>query len=310
LSTTQKNFEATTKSDTYVGFWWYLPDSNVAPVPGTDYFMYSENSVASSPAAGPVLDQTNDVNLTATLGVPPASQRGVDRVLKNGVIYVVNETSRKTWSYSGADVVLTTMATDGVTAALVGEYDDWSAPIALTGSIASASALDSFLGFMQLNEPLNFDFTQSWLPGASYFTRKGFQKVDAFFVWDWTTRTYDANVSPYPGPETTLEGMFANPAFADGLVVEGVHYFIGSGSISTIEGVRAWVATQPRPASDDPTTSYIAYFEFHGRIYSATLRRAGTRFRTVDGVDSTIVDDYTVHVNSRAAQSIRQAVRF
>ena len=310
LSTTQANFEASTKNDAVASFDWYLPTSNVAPVPGTAFFLYSIDSIASSPASGAVQDQHSVVDLASTLSMPPTSRLSVSRVLKNGTIYAVNDASMQVWTYSGNDVVTTTYAADGTTPLLSGDYDDWSAPIPLTGTIESATVLQSFFGFLRFDEPLNYDFTKTWQAGSSYFTRKGFQNGSALFLRDWSGTTYDANVTPYPGSETTIEAMFANPGYAGGIVVDKVPYVIGSGSISTIEGARVWVATNPRPASTSPTEGFVAFAQLRGAIYYGTLRKAGARFKTIDGVDSTIVHDYSVRVNVRAAESIQQSVKY
>ena len=310
LSATQQNFETTTKADFYAALNWYLPNTDVAPTTGTHYLYYGVNSVSTSPQSGAVLNAQSAVNLTTTLALPSMAQQSVSRVLKNGAIYVANGSSRQMWSYSGNDVVLTTYATDGTTALFAADYDDWSAPVALAGAIGTTPIVHSFLGFTRLNEPSNFDFSQSWLSGSSYFTRKGFQQATTLFLNDWTGRTYDVDVSPYPGTATTIETMFANPGFAGGISVDGVAYTLASGSISSMQGARVWVATNPKPASASPTTGYVAFAELNGKIFFGSVRKAGARLNVIDGVDSTIVDDYNIRLNSTAVQSLKQAVRF
>jgi hypothetical protein len=310
LSATQQNFETTTKADFYVALNWYLPNTDVAPTPGTHYLYYGVNAVSTSPQSGAVLNSQSSVNLTTTLALPSMAQQSVSRVVKNGAIYVANGSSRQMWSYSGNDVVLTTYATDGTTALFAADYDDWSAPIALSGAIGTTPIVNSFLSFTRLSEPSNFDFSQAWLPGSSYFTRKGFQQATTLFLNDWTGRSYDVDVSPYPGTETTIETLFANPGFASGISVDGVAYTLAGGSISSIQGARVWVATNPKPASASPTTGYVAFVELNGKIYFGSLRKAGARLSVIDGVDSTIVDDYNIRLNGTAVQSLKQAVRF
>jgi len=310
LSATQQHFEATTRSDSYVTFDWYLPSTNVAPASGTNYFIYTVNSAQSSPTAGPVQDADTAVNLAATLAMPDLARLGVSRILKGGVIHANNATSRQMWSYVGDAVELDTYATDG-TLTTQSVYDDWSAPIPLTGTIASSTVLNRFLGFTRLNTPANLDFTKTWLAGSSYFTRKGYAKTDTLFLFDWSsTPTTGTSPTPWNGPETTIEGLFADPLFVNGISVDHVAYKIGSGQIGTIEGARVWVADTPRPASAAPTTSYVAFVQLNGKIYNAQLRKAGARYNVVDGVDSAVVDDYNIRLNLTAAQSIQQAVEF
>ena len=308
LSETQKNFETTTKNDYYVSLSWYVPSTDVAPTSGIHYFYYLTDSVATSPKSGAVQSSETTVNLATTLALPPPALQSVTRVLKNGAIHVSNEATKEAWSYSGSDVVLTLYATDGTTVVNSAVFDDWSAPIPLSGPMGSNAIMQSYLGFTLLNEPQNFDFSKDWLAGSSYFTRKGYSLGTVLFLGDWTNRTYDAAVDPFPGPQTTIETMFG--AYSNGITVNGVTYTVASGSISTIEGARVWVATEPKPASASPTTSYVAFAELNGKIYYGTFRKAGTRFKSFDGMDPNIVDDYVIRLNSHAAQSLKQAIKF
>ena len=310
LSITQQNFETTTKADYYVTFDWYLPNTDMAPTNGTNFFNYGINLALTSPSAGPVLNTTSSINMTKTLKLPDATKRYVDRVLKSGVIYYTNDTSKQVWSYAGNDVLLTTYATDGQTKLYTSVYDDWSAPIPFSGTIGTTSILKSFYGFTRLNTPSNFDFTNYWYVGSSYFTRKGYQQADTLFVWDWTGVSYDANVTPYSGSESTIEALFSTNKYMNGIGVDNVLYKINEGTISTIEGTRTWVANVPRPTSASPTTGFVALFELNGKIYGGALRKAGARFNSVDGIDSTKINDYNIKLNSKAVESLKQTVKF
>ena len=237
LSITQQNFETTTKADYYVTFDWYLPDTDMAPTKGTHFFNYKINSALISPSVGPVLNTTSNINMTKTLDLTDPLTRYVERFLKSGVIYHANDTSKKVWSYAGNDVLLTTYAADGQTKLYTSVYDDWSAPIPFSGTIGTTSILKSFFGFTRLNTPSNFDFTQDWYVGSSYFTRKGYQQADTLVVWDWTEKTYDSNITPYLGTESTIEALFSKSEFVKegGIKLENVLYTINDGIISTMK---------------------------------------------------------------------------
>lgn len=312
LSATQTNFETAAIKGTYSGFDWLLPTTNVAPVNGTHYFYANNYSLAASPSAGPQVVSETVTNMTRTLALPPLSNRGVDRVLKSGVIYVSNASSKGAFSYVGNDVVSTNYATDGLTPLFGTVYDSWTAPITLTGQIGTTTILKSLLGFTRLNTPNNLDFSQSWLAGSSYFTRKGYRQADTVFVEDTSGTTYDANVTPAPTTVSTLEDLFNSAAFTTngGLRVDNVTYPFSAGSIRSIEGVRTWVATNKRPTSSRATDTYVVLFELNGKIYFGGLQKAGTRLNSIDGVDNTIVNDYSVRLNGTAAASIKQAVKF
>lgn len=313
LSTTQKNFESAAINDSYVVYNWKLPSTNVVPVTGTNFMYVSNISVPSSPSSGAVVEARVASNYTASLALPNLTQSGVVRVLKSGVIYVGNETARSEWSYFGGDVLSTGFAVDGVTPLQTTVYDSWSAPVALTGQISGSTILKSFLGFTKAtSQTVNFDFSQSWLSGSSYFTRKGYDRDDTLFLYDWTGTTYSSAVNPYPGTETTIETMFANASFVavGGLTVDSVVYPLAAGTISSYQGARVWIANAKRPTSASPTNTYVAYIELNGKIYPGIFEKAGTRFNYIDGVDSTIVNDYNIRLNSHAAASMKTAIKF
>lgn len=276
LSATQTNFETATVKDSYVSFDWNLPTTNVAPTPGTHYFYAMNYSAAASPSTGVQLERTTS-NMTATLGLPNFSKLFVYRVLKSGVIYVTNLPSKGTLSYLGNDVVSTTYATDGLTTLYSAVYDEWSGPIALTGPIGSTSVLKSFYWFAkQTAQTTNYDFTKNWLAGSTYSTRKGYRQADCVFVYDTSGKTYDANVTPVPTSVTTIEDLFNSASYvaAGGVTVDGVVYPFSGGAIRSIEGVRAWVATNKRPTSASPTDEYVVLFELNGKIYFGGLQKA------------------------------------
>lgn len=173
--------------------------------------------------------------------------------------------------------------------------------------------MKSFYWFArQTAQTANFDFTKNWLAGSTYFTRKAYRLADSVFVYDTSGTTYDANVTPVPTSVTTIEDLFNSASYvaAGGVTVDGVVYPYSGGAIRSIEGVRAWVATNKRPASVRPTDEYVVLFELNGKIYYGGLQKAGTRFKYIDGVDSTIVNDYLIRLNSTAGASIKQAVKF
>lgn len=315
LSATQQNFETAALNGNYwVRYDWFMPSTNVAPTTGTNFF-YTDNFAApSSPANGAVTQTQTSVNQTATLAMPTLSQRYVYRILKSGVIYLSNNTTKSEWSYVGNDVLSTQFASDGITKLDTLVYDSWSAPIPLSGQIGNATILKSFLSFTKLtSQTVNYDFTKSWLPGSTYFTRKGYQKDDTLYLRDWSGTTYTTAVTPWSGAETTLETMFNNNTAivtAGGVTVDGVLYPFSAGTITTLQSARAWVANAKRPTSASATDEYVTFIELNGKIYYGFLEKAGTRFNSIDGVDAIIVNDYNIRLNSTAATSMKQAFKF
>jgi hypothetical protein len=314
LSTAQKNFEAAALSDYWYKFYWSLPSTNVAPTSGTHYIFADKVNSPASPSLSAQNEGHAVVNLASTLALPAMTQVSVIRVLRSGVIYLGNHDSKATWSYSGNDVVQSIYATDGITILNSVGHDDWSAPIPLSGQINSTPIVKSFLGFTKLTtQTLNFDFNQPWLPGSTYFTRKAYQKNDTLFLYDCSgSATYTAAVTACSGTATTIEGYFASSAVANagGVTIDGVLYNLGSGTIGTLEGARAWIANAKRPTSANPTDSYLTFVELNGKIYYGFLTKAGTREKFIDGVDATIINDYTIRLNSTAGSSLKAAIKF
>ncbi|MCX8489769.1 MAG: hypothetical protein ORN54_01740, partial [Cyclobacteriaceae bacterium] len=312
LSSTQQNFETTTLADYFASFDSNLPTNDVVPTPGTHYFSYESNSAPNSPSAGPVANTRTITSMSNKLTVPPEGK--VERVLNNLKIYTRNDTSKQEWSYVGNDVLLTSYADDGKTKLYTAVYDEWSAPIPFTETIGTTAILKSFFAFSRLNTPLNFNFQNKWLVASSYFTRKGYQLADTLFVWDWPGEkpTNDANVSPYSGTESSIKKLFeANP---NGIIQDNVVYkYDGdNGGKTTIidDEIIAWVANKPRPTSIAPTEEYFVIFLWGGKIYQGVLRKAGARFKYIDGVDTIKINDYDIRLNSNAVESLKKTMKF
>jgi hypothetical protein len=315
LSATQVNFELAAIADKYVNFYWFLPSSNVAPTNGLHYMYYNLWGSAGSPSSVPQLATKTTKNIGANLNLPTGVTQQIDCALKGNVIYTTNQDSKVVWSYSGAEVIASTYATDGITVVDTAAFDNWSAPIPLSGTIASATFLRSFFDFTKMtSSPAIFDFSNTWKNGSSYFTRKGYQKYDTVWVLDWPASTSSATcaVNPFPGTASTIEDMFASATVkaAGGVTLDAVLYPQSAGSIVTIEGTRAWVAQATRPHSVNATDTYAVIFELNGKLYMGSLWRAGSRFKTIDRIDATVLNDYGIRLNAVAASSIAQAAKF
>jgi len=312
-STTQINFEANAVADSYATLYVSLPTDSTAPTKGKNYAYYDLWSTSASPDAGPQTSTSTSVSVgKVDLGKPKFQP---DCVLKNRVIYTANQDNKVVWTYVGADVLASTYATDQITVVDTSVIDSWTAPIPLSGSIASASILRSFYGFITAsNTSANFDFSKSWLSGSSYFKRSGYQKSDTVWVLDWpgSATTTTCAVNTYAGAGSTIEDVFssAEVAAAGGIVLDSVIYPRSAGDIGFIEGARAWIAKTKRPNSVNPTDSYLVIFELNGRVYLGSLWKAGTRYKYIDRIDSTVLNDFTIRLNKTAAESIASAAKF
>ena len=233
------------------------------------------------------------------------STKDIARVLKSGVIYSKNHDSKLVWSFEGADVLATSYATDNVTVLASEVYDSWSAPIALTGAIATATILKSFISFIQLtNSPAIFDFYKNWLNGARYFKVTSYQKADTLYVLDGPL---------LPATQLTkIEDLFTtdDAKAKGGITLDNSVYAFGAGTIGSVEGSRVWIANTKRPGSISPTDSHVVIFQLGKNFYLGYFVKAGTRKKWIDRVDSTLINDYAVALNATAAVSISQAATF
>ena len=307
LSITQQNFETTAIADYFASFDSNLPATNVAPTPGAHFFRYESNSAPSSPYAGPVANTRSIADMSNKLASPEdASKHNVERILKSKVIYVKNDTSKQEWSYVGNDVLLTSYADDGKTTLYTTVYDEWSAPTPFSETIKATSILYSFFDF----RPENFYDDKKWLVASSYFTRKGYQSADTLYVLDWpgAEKTYNANVSYYPGTENSIETLFS--VTTGGIDQDSVFYKFNDGKLGVNGGVITWVANKPRPENASATEGYFVLFELKDKIYRGMLRKAGARLKSLDGVYSTKINDYDIRLNSNAVESLKQTVKF
>lgn len=311
LSTTQENYLASSYSNSYNGFIWRLPTDTSTPIDGTHYFAATKYASNANPANG-----TTDINLTVdnlskSLTNPPTASLFTQRVLINGVIYVTNASSKTEVSFTDGLVRMQRYATDGVTKLPIRDFDEWSAPIPLSGTLANSEALKTYYNFANTTRSTNLDMSTQWRAGASYVTRKQIITNEAIELLDWNTTTYDANVSPWSGTQTTIEDMFnyVTTTFG-GVTWRGTTYQIDDGTITTKQGARTWISSAPLPTSTSPTTARTCVVELNGKIYFGQIFEAGTRVRMLSNTDSTVILDDSIRFNADAVESIRDAVKF
>jgi hypothetical protein len=188
--------------------------------------------------------------------------------------------------------------------------DSWSAPLSLNGALNTAptDARAAEVVLTRTNHPL-FNLTIQWLPGSAYIKRKSSTVEDRLFALDWDgTPTFDSNVTAFPGVASTLEDLFA--VFPQGISLNRQQYFIGDGSIRSVQGVRTWVSNSPIASDLRPTVSRLAFFELAGKIYFGDYVAGGTQLRQVSSIDATVILDYSVRWNRAAAESIQASLNY
>ena len=88
-------------------------------------------------------------------------------------------------------------------------------------------------------------------------------------------------------------------------------YTMTNGTVSVINGVNTYVATNPRP--NRTTTRYRIFFELNGNVYSGSLIKNGTvrggNVYIVAGVNNYSMN-YQIRLNKAAVDSLKSAVTF
>jgi len=296
---------------------WNLMSTG-AQVPGrnylyTDYGALSESPLTKGPQRVP---QTAPVNLAASLALPVQPNR---RVLKDGAILVVPDSNTvAVVAYEGTAVRVDTLADDGHTVAWSQLRSAFSST-ALTGAVASAPDELAHAHYSLFANPASLDPAAIFKAGAAYVKYTAAAAVDDYRAFDcYTTHaTTGKDLDPCQF-SSSLEAMLGPgwTSYADGRT-----YRLEDGAITTIGGVRVWVAKAARPqaATLSATVKYRTYFEMRGNVYAGDLTKAGTVLGggswVSDPTASSVVDQRTfledqIRLNRAARDSIAAAVKF
>lgn len=313
--TLQPTWDATTVDQEYFRFVYLLPGGNATPTPGTHYLFAQGFKAPASIATGPQTLVARKVELATSLpsGSPGTGPVTVDRFLKAGVIHRVGQLNKIVVRPNVDVLIADNYADDGTTLLYAVSYTEWTAPIPLSGRMSANSELQQQEFFLrQSSDTAHYDLNRDWLPGASYFRRRSSAGSDRVNVFDSNGTTYGDTPSPVNTATTTLEAFFASPALANagGWTNDSVKYTLADGSITTLEGARAWVARNPRPRSASPTPQYLCFIELGGQIYRGGFIRNGTPTAFSNGLDATTPRTHEFRYNLQAVASVRAALKF
>lgn len=243
-----------------------------AQVSGTNYAQSDFSVVATSPLThGPQRSaQSAPRNLASSLALHAGTPT---RILKDGAVLVVPAAqTTHVASYTGREVRIDTLASDGTTVAYSQQRSEF-VTVPLSGLVVSAPAdlahwHNSFWSNAAILDP-----AASFGPGAAYLKFTATNKGDRYTVFDCTATTTDANVTP------CVSGSTLEAALTAGMVSnsDGKTYHLADGTVSTVGGVPVWVATTPRPVSAtlSSTVQYRIYFQRNGNVYTGALTKDG-----------------------------------
>lgn len=304
MSPSQSRLDPWIQTGAVMGLGWSLRSPTRS---ASDYLFATVLSAAVSPQSGPQAVTSALENLTTSLSLPAANTRSVQRVLISGAIRYRHAGTKTVVAYVGDAVESRFYAVDEQTVLLTQVADEVGAPTSLTGTMASNDAFNRHYDLFQAPAPTGLAPNTPWASDAAYIAVKAYFRDPLLLTLDWSTTTYDANVSAYAGTETNLEAFFAShPNWTYG----GNTYSLGSGSISNIQGARVWVANTALPVANYPTTTYRALIELDQKLYVGLYYPANTQIRYRDQLDNTQQLDHSMVLNRAALLSLRQAVSF
>jgi hypothetical protein len=279
----------------------------------TDYAALTESPLTNGPQRVP---QTAPVNLAKTLAVPAQPPR---RVLKDGAILVVPDAqTTAVVTYAGASVRVDTLADDGQTVAWSQLRSGFSSP-SLTGAVTAAPAEFTHWFNSLFANPGALDPVATYKAGAAYLKYTAVNAADDYRGFDCFTNHPTTGKDLYPcQTSSTLEAMLG-PGWVSNS--DGRTYHLADGAITTVGGVRIWVASAPRPIASTLTSTvkYRIYFQMGGNVYAGDLTKEGAVLGGTSWVSnpsgSTLVDqltftNYQVRLNRAARDSIAAAVTF
>lgn len=313
LSANQQIFEAFILAPSEGSYFlhWNLPYSGNAN-PSTYYAFSDFGLLTASPLTnGPQLSaQSAPHNITTTLGLPTP---GVTRVLKNGAVIVAGTVNQV--SYVDADVRVDTLSADNTTVAFSEIRSNYET-VALTGLVKSAPADFAHFHNSFFSNANILEATATYAPGAAYLKFAQTNQGDRYSAFDCTTATTGTNITPCRTATTLTAALTA------GIVSnsDGTTYRLANGSITTVDGVSVWVATNPRPQSAtlSSTVQYRIYFALNGNVYTGGLTKDGTllggSYYVSNPNGATVTDRLTflpfdIRMNKAAHDSIAAAMK-
>jgi hypothetical protein len=289
---------------------WELPLSG-APLNGVHYLSEAHASMTASPltAGTQKLTETSPTSIAKSLSLPTGAP---DRYLVNGTI-LVGSSSLGNVSYQGTGVRVDTLALDGTTVVDSTLRTNISV-VPLTGAVTAAPTdFAQFFNSLYFNPSL-LSASATWSAGAAYEKYTVTEIGDLYTVVDFTGTTTGNAPTPVASG-TTIAALMA----AGGIVSnsDATTYTLGNGSVSTIDSVVTYVASNPRPASTTPT--FRTYYQLNGNVYVGSLIKSGTvgggnpfpvAVPGTTGITTNFTQNFQIRLNAAAAASLRTAVTF
>jgi hypothetical protein len=284
---------------------WNIPFGGGNLVNNTNY-VFSTNiyNLSASPAtAGPQLSSTTRSSMVGALALPAVSY---EAYLSGGQILTRSSVALRRVSYVNNEVQIDYLSDIGqqtIYSALLSNYS----LNPLSGAMANTP--EELLAQYPLQDWVkfgNFAANATWQTGSAYAKFQYNYATDIYEVQNYDGSALSSGSTSYDfAPcmlNSTLDDFFPFTLLSNDNHPTEVD-FAGDGTISTVQGVRMWIATNP--ISPSVSQQYRIYFEHSGNVYGGYLVHSGSQVYYAQ-TDGSYVN-YSVDVLNQQALSSIQA---
>ena len=280
---------------------------------GSDYFVsIASGGLRRSPlAAGPQTQRVKIASLDRALRIPSDYAREHEVYLAGGAFVRRSVGAKRRVSYQGTRIAIDLFADDDSTivkSLLLHDFTQTS----LSGRMKNApSELQSAYPFGQWVADRELPEDATWRPGSFYTTHRTTLAADADLVDDCpTARSMDHAESEDPIACTdhgTLEEVFPVVLLDADEKEPFERDEWGDGTITVVDGLRAWRSNKPLPPSDGASARYRMFVEKDGAVYATVRELAGSR--VLQSEASGAIVEREIDLDVAAVASIRRGWR-
>ncbi len=309
LSADQKIYEDAALHGGIGGISYDMPYGGGTLAAGTNYIYSTLDTMSNSPStAGAQTVAPKLASLASSLAVP-AQQKAW--YVANGQIVSRASTANTQVVYSGTSVQVAPYADDDQTVVYTLNEDGFR-EVALTGLAASAPA--ELLASLPLDQWVaagNFSAMTTWQSGAFYVARKETLVSDRILLEacypspDMNAASTATIVQPC-NTAASLATLFPLTLYSASSSHPRETFAATDGTVTTVQGLQAWVANQPEPGGAYPTTSYRIFVQQGGSVYAGIVQHSGTVFTNTQADGSMVGDAYSL--NAAAIQTVTRGL--
>jgi len=309
LSADQKVYEDAALHGGIGGVSYDMPYGGGVLATGTNFVYSVLNAMPTSPSTSGAQTVTPLLaTLDSSLALPTQQRTWY---VVGGQIVGRSATANMQVIYSGTSVQVLQYADDNQT--VVSAFNEASfREVALTGVASAAPA--ELLAVLPLDQWVaagNFSASTAWQPGAFYVARQETLANDRTVL----EACYPSpDMSPAsPAAETqpcsttgTLATLFPLTLYPASSSHPRETFAATDGSVTTVQGLQVWEASQPESGGAYPTTSYRVFVQQGGSVYTGVVQRQGTALTTTM-TDGSIVGE-AFALNAAAIETVQQGL--